>query len=146
MKTFLTIILAFVSVYARAQYYSIELTNITVVGGVTVVGDPLPVAFSKVNTNTATITNQLAKIVSGESFTNLAITNPITLISPPVLRYGAIYYSNAWSLSYITNQMPNYSIWIGNSNGQDVVQLWKSNENAYYLIPSNGVTLRVLAQ
>lgn len=146
MKTILTAIIALLAICGRAQYYSIELTNVTVVGGVTVVGDPLPVAFGKVNTNTATLTNQIAKIISGEAFTNLAVTNPVTFISPPSLRYGAIYPSNAWSLSYITNQMPNYSIWIGNSNGQDVVQLWKSNDNAYFLVPSNGVTLRVLAQ
>lgn len=146
MKTIITALLFMLTLCGRAQYYGIDLTNVTVVGGVTVVGDPLPVAFGKVNTNTITLTNQLSKIISGESFTNLVFTNTVSFIAAPKLNFGAVYPSNTWSLSYITNQMPNYSIWIGNSNGQDIVKLWKSNDTAYFLVYSNGVTLKVLAQ
>jgi hypothetical protein len=63
------------------------------------------------------------------------------------LPQGTIYPSNTWNYAAITNQMGIGSIWTGNSNGQPVlVSLWKSNAaQCYYLVPSNGVTLKVPA-
>jgi hypothetical protein len=46
---------------------------------------------------------------------------------------GTLYPSNAWSLASITNAMPNFSFWTGNSNGQALVTLSLSNGVVRYL-------------
>jgi hypothetical protein len=44
-----------------------------------------------------------------------------------------IYPSNTWNLAAITNAMPNFSFWTGNSNGQALVTLSLSNGVVRYL-------------
>jgi hypothetical protein len=54
MKKILLAALTFLTIQLHAQFYFVDLTNITVVGGMTIVGDSLPLAFSKINTNLST--------------------------------------------------------------------------------------------
>jgi hypothetical protein len=49
---------------------------------------------------------------------------PVHAYQPTVQSYLA---SNTWSLFAITNGMPEYSFWTGNSNGRALVSLWLSN-------------------
>ena len=46
---------------------------------------------------------------------------------------GRLYPSNTWNLSAITNAMPNFSIWTGNSNGMALVTISLSNGVVRYL-------------
>src|ERR1035437_4660938 len=52
---------------------------------------------------------------------------------PRTLNGGTIYPSNAWNLASITNAMPNFSTWVGSSNGQAQVTLSLSNGVVRYL-------------
>ena len=44
---------------------------------------------------------------------------------------GTVYPSNTWNLAAITNAMPNYSFWVGNSNGQALVSVYLANGVAW---------------
>jgi hypothetical protein len=46
---------------------------------------------------------------------------------------GALYPSNTWNLPAITNAMPNFSVWTGNSNGCCLVTISLSNGVVRYL-------------
>ena len=46
---------------------------------------------------------------------------------------GKLYPSNTWNLLAITNAMPNFSIWTGNSNGMALVTISLSNGVVRYL-------------
>ncbi len=54
-------------------------------------------------------------------------TNTFTITPPLTLPAGTIYPSNVWNLATITNVMPNFSFWQGNSNGQALVSVHLSN-------------------
>jgi len=50
------------------------------------------------------------------------------VVTPPITASGGMYYpSNTWNLFAITNTMPNFGIWTGNSNGCCQVTLSLSN-------------------
>ena len=56
------------------------------------------------------------------------------VVTPPVTASGGVYYpSNTWNLFAITNTMPNFGVWQGNSNGCGIVTLSLSNGVVRYL-------------
>jgi hypothetical protein len=50
-----------------------------------------------------------------------------TVSVPMSVLAGTLYPSNTWNLAAITNAMPNFSVWQGNSNGLALVTLSLSN-------------------
>lgn len=96
MKTIVFLILLLCAT-AKAQTYSVELTNVTVVGGVTVVGDPLPVAFSKLNTNDAALFQLVTNLQSQIDTNNVTVSN---------LNLTAVFLSSV----VVTNNGTNFTI------------------------------------
>jgi len=74
----------------------------------------------------ANATNVLGYYGLQPGFDRLPTNAPlVTIWAPP--SQGTIYPSNTWNLATITNGMPNFSFWQGNSNGQALVSLFLSN-------------------
>jgi hypothetical protein len=90
-------------------------------------------AWAKVNYNNNTFVAWLNRddLTNGWFFQQ--ITNLDTQLSnqPASSLHGIIYPSNTWSLAAVTNPMPNFSFWAGNSNGVALVSLWLSNGVPY---------------
>ena len=64
---------------------------------------------------------------------------------PLSLNGGSFYPSNGWNFASVTNGMADRSFWTGSSNGAALVTLWKSNTAVFYVIQSNGVSLKIPA-
>lgn len=83
----------------------------------TVQGDTNGLTFDSIN------------IVAGRAPTNDFAQHAYLAIGIP----GTIYASNTWNLTTITSAMPNFSTWVGNSNGCCQVTLSLSNGVVRYL-------------
>jgi len=130
MKKYLAILSLLLAFSARAQF---TITNVNI--GT----DSNSIAWGKVNANNANFVAWMNALAATNNYlfnlyTNTAPNPSFLNLSNQVNAVGGITYpSNAWNLMTITSALPNFAVWVGNSNGCCLVTLSVSNGVVRYL-------------
>jgi hypothetical protein len=86
------------------------------------------------NTGIVTFTVPINLAAPMGFFRAIAGLNNTFTVTPPITSLGGVFYpSNTWNLAAITNVMPNFGVWTGNSNGCCLVTISLSNGVVRYL-------------
>ena len=111
--------------YSTNLFYSLPYTTNIYIGtnGTDGAGDSFHVWATKLNHN-ATLLGTLYNSASNITATNIAWQQSV------LTNGGFLYPSNVWNLTAVTSGLPNFSYWVGSSNGNALVSVSLSNGTA----------------